>query len=226
MNRLTAAACLTCLMFALPAMAQSNNPSETNASSLTNSGAMAAPPNHYVDKTDRKFLDHAAKDDQGEIRLSLLSEKDARNPAVKAFARLAVNDANVLTSEIAWAADQLQQPAGGGISQQADKALQKLRTLKGGHFDVQYMQDQIALYQKAIRRFGREERSTGDQSMRAVTQTALPILRQDLHLAQDVNNAIQSAGQQPPHGKNASQNSGAATANSQTHGNGKSHHSG
>lgn len=218
MKRIAAAAFVAPLIIAVPAMAQSpntNNPAETNASSLTNSGAMGVPPNHFVSKQDRQFLEQMAKDNQGEIRVSVLGEMEARNPAVKAFARLMVDDHNFLESEIAHTASGLQQTLPTGISDRSEKSLQKLFTLKGGDFDVQFMHDQIAMHQAVIGKVRSEERSTGDQAMRALTETALPILQQHLQLAQDVNTAIQGGGQPQAQNRSNSSRSGSASGSTQ-----------
>jgi len=43
-------------------------------------------------EADQNFLSSAAKDSQAEIQLCLVAEKRATNPALKAFARLMVDD--------------------------------------------------------------------------------------------------------------------------------------
>src|SRR5689334_19256283 len=54
-----------------------------------------------LSQQDKQFLEYAAQDNQAEIQTCLLAEKLAQAPAVKAFARLMVDDHVQIESQLA-----------------------------------------------------------------------------------------------------------------------------
>jgi hypothetical protein len=92
--------------------------------------------------------------------------------------------------------------------------------MHGGSFDVRYMHDQIAIHHHAISSYQREERSTtGDEAIRALTQAALPVLRQHLALAQAVDHAINGeSGQSQTSSNSGNKSHKRAAKGSQQHG--------
>lgn len=205
MARIVPTACLMSLVLVAPAFAQTSSPSQSNASALTNSGTMGVPPNHTVSKDDRDFLNKAAQDNEGEIRLCLLAEARAKNPAVKAFARLMVDDHTLLGMQGDRVMHELHVPIPTDLSEQDKQRLDKLQALHGAAFDTQFMSMQVADRRHDISEYAKTERSTGDENVRAMTQGTLPILHQHLALAEAVDHAIgghdgqQAAGNPPQH---------------------------
>ncbi|HET8995147.1 MAG TPA: DUF4142 domain-containing protein [Acetobacteraceae bacterium] len=179
MLRLTGVTCLGLMLLAAPALAQNGS-----------SGAEGRPQNQKLDQQDQHFLDHAAKDNQGEIRVALLAEKKAESPAVKAFARLMVDDHVAVESQLASVLNRLHSNVSNGVTHEDRQDMQKLEPLHGHAFDRQFMQAQIKDHHGDIQKFHQELQSTHDGSVRAFAVTTLPMLRQHLALAEAVDHSL------------------------------------
>jgi putative membrane protein len=145
---------------------------------------------------ERQFLDHVAKDNQGEINLALMAEKQAGAPAVKAFARLMVNDHVAVESQLAAVLNALEVKTGNGGTKEDKEATQKLRSQQGSAFDQQFMADQIKDHQGDIRDFNQELQSAQNPQVRSLVDVTLPMLRQHLALAQAVQHSLGGTSQQ------------------------------
>jgi len=88
---------------------------------------------------DKQFLSYAAEDNQAEIQLCLLAEKKAHDLAVKAFARLMVNDHIGVESRLAALAngEQIDLPNGNG--EEGDKVLSKMQSTQREDFDEAFL---------------------------------------------------------------------------------------
>jgi putative membrane protein len=178
MNRILPAACLMLLGLTAPGLAAGT---EAPAAASTQPGTAQA-----VSQRDRDFLDHAAKDNQGEIRLCLLAEKRAEAPAVKAFARLMVDDHVAIESQLASVLDRLGVSVSDDVTHEDRDTMQKLTPLHGRAFDERFLQAQIKDHQGDLRTFDQERQATDNEAVRAFTETTRPILAQHLALARAV----------------------------------------
>ncbi len=169
------ALCLASLL-ATPALAQ---------------GAGANPAGAATSQQDKQFLDYAAQDNQAEIQTCLIAEKQAQAPAVKAFARLMVDDHVVVESQLAAAASATNAALPNGIGQDGHKTISQLEPLHGHEFDRAFIQDQIKDHTNDVQRYDAEIRSTQDSAIRRYAAETLPILQQHLALAQAVQTSMQ-----------------------------------
>lgn len=184
MFRLTGITCLGLILLAAPAVAQSGS-----------SGAQGSAQNHQPDQQDQHFLQYAAKDNQGEIRIALLAEKKAESPAVKAFARLMVDDHVTVESQLATVLNRLHADVSNSVTHEDQQDMHKLEPLHGHEFDRQFMHAQIKDHRGDIQKFQQELQATHVTPVKAFAMTTLPILRQHLALAEAVDHSL-GAGQQ------------------------------
>ncbi len=166
------------LLAATPALAQSPEP------------AMASP--QPMSQPDQQFLSYAAEDNQAEIALCLLAEKRAVSPAVKAFARLMVDDHVEIESRLAAAADVQKAKLPEGVGEEGKKTHDKLDPLSGDAFDAAFIKAQIKDHGNDIKRFEQQASSTKNKNLRRFASETGPILEQHLALAQAVQSAMGS----------------------------------
>lgn len=142
--------------------------------------------------TDQKFLDYAAEDNQAEIQLCLSAEKRAHDPALKAFARLMVNDHVAIESRLAALGDELRAGMPDGIGKEGEQTRAKLAPLQGEAFERQFMQAQIKDHSDDIEKFSQELEDTQNARIRQFATETVPILKQHLALARAVQGGLEA----------------------------------
>lgn len=116
--------------------------------------------NESLGDKDQQFMNYAAEDNQAEIQLCLLAEKRATNPALKAFARLMVDDDVAIESRLAALANELHADLPNGIGKEGQETRSKLAPLTGNGFENAFMKAQIKDHSGDIQKFSDEAQST------------------------------------------------------------------
>jgi putative membrane protein len=142
-----------------------------------------------LSEQDRQWLDYAATDNQAEIQECLLAEKKAHSPAVKAFARLMVDDHINIESRLAALVNGQSVSVPNGTGQKNAKTISELESLQGEQFDRRFLTEQIKDHGDDIGKFSDEIHTTQNPNIRSYASETLPILQQHLALA----NAVQSS---------------------------------
>ena len=189
MPRLLVLASLFPLALAAPALAQGSS----GAHSKTGASGSAPP----VGSQDRGWLEYAATDNQGEIQESLLAEKKAQSPAVKAFVRLMVDDHVQIESRLANVLNQLSVSVPNGPGQKTEKLISELNSLHGAEFDRRFMQEQIKDHEEDVQKFSDEIRSTGSDDIKRFAAETLPVLKEHLALAEAVQASLSGRDRSP-----------------------------
>ncbi|QAU45833.1 DUF4142 domain-containing protein [Bradyrhizobium guangzhouense] len=145
-----------------------------------------------LDQIDQKFLSYAAEDNQAEIQLCLIAEKRAANPALKAFARLMVDDHVEVESRLAALANELQANLPDGVGQEGQETLSKLKTLGGHEFEAKFMQAQIKDHSDDIEKYSKQQGSTQNERIRQFATETIPVLQQHVALARAVDAQIEN----------------------------------
>ena len=161
------------LIAAAPAMAQS-------------SPSSAKPEPQAMSQQDKEFLSYAAEDNQAEIQLCLLAEKQAQSPAIKAFARLMVDDHVEIESRLAAVANSEKTQLPEGVGEEGKKTHDKLDPLNGAQFEAEFMKAQVKDHGEDIKKFDREASSTKNEAVHQFAAETGPLLEQHLALAKAV----------------------------------------
>lgn len=175
------------LALAAPAFAVQGAPGSTQQTSQQTQ-------QQQISQQTKQFMQHLAKDNQGEIESSVLAEKQAQAPAVKGFARLMVDDHMALESQLAVVAGKLQVPLPDGVTQSDQQAMQKLSGISGQQFDQAYMQENVTNHQKDVQQIEQHLQQAHNPEVRGLLMGALPIIQQHLALAQAVNQSLSGQG--------------------------------
>lgn len=166
------------LLFAVPVFAQGQSGGASHGPQSANG--------QQLSQQDRHWLDYAATDNQGEIQESLLAEKKAHSPALKAFVRLMVDDHVQVESRLAALVNGQSVSVPNGPGQKNAKTLSELEQLSGPQFDQRFMHEQIQDHGDDLRKFSDEIKATQDPDIRRFATETLPILAQHLALAKAV----------------------------------------
>jgi putative membrane protein len=141
---------------------------------------------------DQKFLNYAAEDNQAEIQLCLVAEKRALDPALKAFARLMVDDHAGIESRLAALGNEMQAGLPDGVGKEGQETASRLQPLQGREFETEFMKAQIKDHSNDIEKFTQQQKSTQNERIRQFASETIPILQQHLALAQAVEKQLGS----------------------------------
>jgi putative membrane protein len=157
---------------------------------LVGSQASAQPSGASLAAADQKFLNYAAEDNQAEIQLCLVAEKRALDPALKAFARLMVDDHAGIESRLAALGNELQVDLPDGIGKEGRETASKLQPLQGREFETEFIKAQIKDHSDDLEKFSQEQKSTQNDRIRQFATETVPLLQQHLALARAVETQL------------------------------------
>lgn len=182
-------------------------PALTLAQPPANSGPDTSKGAH-ISQEEQKFLNYAAQDNQGEIQIAILAEKNASNLAVKAFARLMIDDHAQIESRLAALVNELDVKVPIGIGHEDEQMMQRLEPLTGSGFDREFIQAQIKDHSDDIKKFDGQKAAAENSQLKEFVAQTIPILKQHLALAKAVDDSLGAANvgssQQPSGGSTGS----------------------
>lgn len=139
---------------------------------------------------DREFIRKAAQGGIAEVQLGTLATQRAARPAVKDFGARMVKDHGAANAELAT----LARSKGVDLPSTLDPAHQAVRdrlmAQQGAAFDRAYMQEMVKDHTQDVADFEKASRTASDPDVRAWAGSKVPILREHLALARDVNSQV------------------------------------
>ena len=146
----------------------------------------AGPARATVSATDQTFADVASQDDLTEIELGLLALQNATSPHVRQFAQRMVTDHTQANQELMQLAKSQNFDLPTQIDAKHKSDVDRLRGMNGEEFDTAYMQQMVQEHKKGILDFQKQAQSGSDPSLKSFAQKYLPILQQNLQMAQSI----------------------------------------
>ena len=140
-----------------------------------------------VSTTDQTFADVASQDDLTEIELGLLALQNATSPRVRQFAQRMVTDHTQADQELMQLAKSQNFNLPTQIDAKHKSDVDRLRGMKGEEFDTAYMQKMVQEHRKGVLDFQKQAQSGSDLSLTSFAQKYLPILQQNLQMAQSIS---------------------------------------
>lgn len=139
---------------------------------------------------DREFIKKAAEGGAVEVELGNLATQRASWPVVEEFGAKMVKDHGAANAELAT----LARAKGVDMPTTLDPAHQAVRdrlmALQGTDFDRAYMQDMVKDHTQDVAEFEKASQTAADQDVRSWAAAKLPMLREHLALARDVNSQV------------------------------------
>lgn len=184
-------------LFFIAALTTSSLTAATAFSSAQASGSKQAPgqgqgqgQGAVLDNADRKFLNEAAASGLAEVKLGQLATKQAANEDVKKFGQRMIDDHSRMNSDLT----KLAQPKGVTPPQTLDKKYQekidKLSKRGGAEFDKAYMDEMVDEHQHDVDSFEKAARDAKDADVKGFAARTLPMLREHLTSAKDIQSRI------------------------------------
>ena len=143
-----------------------------------------------VNEADREFVSKAATGGTAEVELGRVATQRAVRPSVRSFAERMVADHGRANAELAALARRkgLEVPTALEPSQQAMR--DRLSGLSGPDFDRAYMSEIVRDHTEDIALFERAAEISSDPDLKAWATRSLPMLRDHLALARQVNSEV------------------------------------
>lgn len=149
-----------------------------------------APALSAQEMTDQQFVSLAATGGLATVELGRLATERAARGSVQQFAQRMVLDHGALNADLARLAYRkgVRVPVAPDDAHQQTK--ERLARLSGHDFDRAYMQEMVADHRKDIAHFEGEAQTGTDPDLKAFAAGALPVLRQHLEMARNVNTQV------------------------------------
>ena len=143
-----------------------------------------------VNDADREFVNKAAAGGTAEVEFGRIAAQRAVRPSVRSFAERMVTDHGRSNAELAALARSkgLDVPTALEPSQQAMR--DRLSGLSGPDFDRAYMSEMVRDHTEDVALFERAAEVSSDPDLRAWAARSLPMLRDHLALARQVNSEV------------------------------------
>lgn len=139
---------------------------------------------------DREFIQKAANGGLAEVELGNVAVQRAERPIVKEFGAKMVKDHGAANADLAT----LARAKGVDMPTTLDPAHQAVRdrlmALQGADFDRAYMQDMVSDHTQDLAEFEKASQTASDADVRSWAAARLPVLREHLALARDVNSQV------------------------------------
>ena len=133
----------------------------------------------------RTFLRQAGMNDNSEIELGRLAERQGRSNLTREMGRMLQADHRASQAAAAPLLRRYRVPPPVALLPEARTEMRRLRNLSGRAFDRELARFNVTAHQKAIALFQAQVR-TGDRETAAFARSQLPVLRHHLQMARDL----------------------------------------
>lgn len=180
------------ILSAIPALAQSQP--QSGQQGVQQSGqALAQRSNQQLTQNDREFLKQAAQVNVSEQRLSEIATNKASNQQVQQFAQQLKQDHQSAEQNLSRIAQQVNMQLPKEAEQARQRKIQELQSLSGEQFDRQFVSHIIDEHQKTINRYENQAQQASNPQVKQYAQNQLPVLRDHLERAKDLQQQVGSA---------------------------------
>ncbi len=150
--------------------------------------SMAQPP---MPMRTRDFVQTAAASDHYEILAGQVAVVESQNPQVRAFAQQMIQDHTRISQALRQATTASGMPPPPiSLSDDGQKFLAQLQSLKGPDFDRAYVRQQVLAHQQALVVEQGYAAGGSDPNVRQAAQSAVPVIQHHLQTAQQMRSII------------------------------------
>lgn len=135
---------------------------------------------------DRSFLAAAARDSAGQVQLGRLAAETTGNTQVQEFATRMVNDHRRVGTRLKELGVLLDVSLPDRPTLESQEAFDRLDGLTGPAFDRAYMEVMIKDRETAFALYAKEQRSGGNDAVRAFAEETLPVMQAHLEDARGI----------------------------------------
>lgn len=211
MQRLLTTTALLSILLGAPAFAQTAD-SPSGQSSAPQGAATSQ--QTQVSQQDRHFAKEAALSGMAEVELGKIAGQKAANPQVKQFGDRMVKDHWQANDKLRDLAKDLKIDLPKDLDAAHKQTMDELRKLSGAEFNKRYIGNQVEAHETAIKKFEQEGQSGRSEKLKTFAQQTLPILKDHLQQAQNIQRQIGKGGSQTSQAAPPDQSSQSSTDSS------------
>lgn len=137
------------------------------------------------------FMTQAASNGMLEVEAGRLAQQKGLMQEVKSYGQTMVNDHTKANDQLKTLASQLNITLPGSMSQEHMDQLKNLQGLNGAEFDREYMELMVSSHENAVSIFEDASNNMENAEVKSFATTTLPVLRQHLDRANQLNEAMQ-----------------------------------
>jgi putative membrane protein len=164
-------------------MGNASNTMGNAANSVSNSvGSMTTP-------SPESFLSDTAEGGMTEVELGKLAQTKSKNPDIKKFGQMLVEDHSKANAEVKSLAAKknINLPTGMGSHQ---STFDKLKGLSGDDFDKEFVEDMVDDHEKDVSTFQKESQNSSDPDVKAFAAKTLPVLQKHLDTVKGIQSKM------------------------------------
>lgn len=156
------------------------------------SGSMSG---HQLSPADRQFVEHLAKDSEGEVQLAQMVESKTNNPQVKEFAQRMVHDHTVLNQQVKQLMAKKDMTVPRPMTAEQQKLKTELEGMSGEQLDKTFMEEQVKDHEKGVMQIEQHAKNADqlkppDPDVAELAEETLPVMREHLVLAKHVASEV------------------------------------
>jgi putative membrane protein len=179
---------------------QSNQPQRAPASSIAIQDSATTAGDVGQTMKDKIFLRKAAQGGMAEVKLGQLAAQKASGDDVRSFGQKMVDDHTRLNDEMAPIADSMGVRLPKDLNKEDQAEYDKLNTLSGNNFDMEYLSFMVKDHHKDLREFRQEAASTTDPTLQMAVANATKVIHE--HMVMVDKMAREKGVPTPQHGNN------------------------
>jgi putative membrane protein len=144
-------------------------------------------------QADQDFLKEASTVNQKEIEFGRLGQRQASNDRVRQFAQKLIDDHTRAQDELTTLARSKNVQIASQLPQEHRQMVDKMNQMQGAEFDREFIKHMIQGHEQAIQKFDQHARTGEDAQLKAFAQRTLPILRNHLQTARDLQTNLEGS---------------------------------
>jgi putative membrane protein len=157
---------------------------------ITAAFALGSPATDAQEMTDQQFISLAAMGGLAEVELGRLATQRAGRGSVQQFGERMIIDHGAMNAELAQLAQRKSMRVPITLDAEHQQVRDRLARLSGHDFDRAYMQQMLSDHTKDIAHFEHQAQRGIDPDLKAFAAGALPVLRDHLEMARNVNTQL------------------------------------
>jgi putative membrane protein len=164
-------------------------PEATKPSDMTQKPAATSPSADTAAKLstgDRNFIETAASSGKAEVEMGKLAVEKARNPQVKDFAKMMVEDHGKVNDKLMAWAKQNKAELPKELKPEHKRSQTTLSGLSDAQLDRAYMDTMVQQHQKAVQLFTQQSTAGQNPELKQFAADTLPTVQQHLKMAQQI----------------------------------------
>jgi putative membrane protein len=174
-----------CLLACIPALALAQTTTRRVDTTPPTRDVRVVETNQTIKKTDRDFLEKAAKASMSEVAISRVAATRTSNPEVRRFAQMMIEDHENANEQLGSLA------SGRGISLPAkDPAPDRWEKRAAKSFDKDYVDKMVSDHEDVVKLFEKQARNGEDADTVAFARQNLPKMQAHLQHALDLKRAL------------------------------------